>query len=182
MVKSLIVVEGIHDEERIKKIYPDAFVITTNGSEISKSTLEMIKEYSKAYNILIFTDPDHPGERIRAKIHEVVDNVYDLFLPKKPCISKNHKKVGVEHAPSSMIKEVLDKYLNTDIQNVSNITYQSLLNLNLVGNINASLIREKVSAKLNIGNPNAKTFLKRVQALGLSEEDLKSIIGELDEK
>lgn len=181
MKKSLIVVEGIHDEERIRKIYKDAFIITTNGSEISDSTLKMIKEYSNDYDILIFTDPDHPGERIRAKIHEVVSNPIDLFLPKKPCISKNKKKVGIEHAPTDLIKEVLDNY---EINNKSNnlITNEIMIDLGLVGEKNSSILRNKISLKLNIGQPNAKTFMKRVNALGLSKCDLEKIIGEVYEK
>lgn len=182
MKNSLIVVEGIHDEERIKKIYKDAFVITTNGSEISKMTLDMLKQYTENYNILVFTDPDYPGEKIRAKIHEVIPSAIDLFLPKKPCISKNKKKVGIEHAPESLIKEALDTYMFGYEKPSSDITYEFLLDLGLVGNKNSNKIRGKVSAKLNIGNPNAKTFLKRVNALGVSKSEIERIIGELDEK
>lgn len=182
MKKSLIVVEGIHDEERIKKIYKDAFVITTNGSEVSLSCLNMLKEYQEDYNILVFTDPDHPGEKIRAKIHEAVPSAIDLFLPKTPCISKNKKKVGIEHAPSELIKEALDMYMFGFEKHTSDISYQTLLDLNLVGQKCSSELRSKVSFKLNIGNPNAKTFLKRVNALGLSSNDLKKLVGDVNEK
>ncbi len=182
MKKSLIVVEGIHDEERIKKIYNDAFVITTNGSEISKMTLDMLKNYAENYNILVFTDPDYPGERIRAKIHEAVPSAIDLFLPKKPCISKNKKKVGIEHAPGELIKEALDTYMFGYEKLSSDITYDFLLDLGLVGNKNSNILRGKVSNRLNIGNPNAKTFLKRVNALGISKKEIEHIIGELDEE
>ena len=181
MEKYIIVVEGIHDEERIKKVYKDAFCITTNGSEISASTLDMIKEYSLTYKILIFTDPDYPGERIRHKIKEVVPDAYELFLPKKICISKNKKKVGIEHAPLLDIKSVLDKYMSFDMKcgTISNI---DLINLSLIGNENSSQLRNKISDKLNIGRPNAKTFLKRINALGITYKDLEKMIGEINEK
>lgn len=181
MYKSIIVVEGIHDEERIKKVYPDAFCIITNGSEISKDTLNMIKEYSKKYQIIIFTDPDSPGERIRHKVLEVVPNASEAFLPKKICISKNCKKVGVEHAPLEDIKEALKNYLDKDKIKAGNLTNGDMIELGLNGEANSSKYREYISAKLNIGRPNAKTFLKRINALNVSKDELIKLIGEANE-
>ena len=67
-MNSVIVVEGIHDEMKIKSVYPKANVIITNGREISDSTLDMIKKISETNEIIIFTDPDSPGEAIRRRI------------------------------------------------------------------------------------------------------------------
>ncbi len=182
MYNSVIVVEGTHDEERIKKVYPDAFCIITNGSEISKETLDMIKEYSKKYKIIIFTDPDSPGERIRHKILEVLPTASEAFLPKKICISKNHKKVGIEHAPLEDIKEALNNYLDKDNIKADNLTNIDMMDLGLNGGINSSKYREYISLKLNIGHPNAKTFLKRINALNIKKEELIKLIGEANEE
>ena len=181
MERSLIVCEGIHDEERIKKVYPNAFCVITNGSEISRETLLMIKEYSKTHKIIIFTDPDSPGERIRHKVLEVVPNASEAFLPKKICISKNHKKVGIEHAPLEDIKVALNQYIDKDIEQGS-LTNVDMLDLGLNGNSNASRLREQIANKLNIGRPNAKTFLKRINALNISKDKLLELIGEINEK
>ena len=40
----IIVVEGLHDEIRIKSVYPNANVVITNGSEVSKETIDLLKE------------------------------------------------------------------------------------------------------------------------------------------
>lgn len=181
MERSLIVCEGIHDEERIRKVYPNAFCVITNGSEISKETLLMIKEYSKTHKIIIFTDPDSPGERIRHKVLEVVPNASEAFLPKKICISKNHKKVGIEHAPLEDIKEALNQYIDKDIEKGS-LTFSDMVDLGLNGGEVSSKLREGISSKLNIGKPNAKTFLKRINALNISKEKLVELIGEINEK
>lgn len=180
-MKSLIVVEGIHDLERINKLYKDVLVITTNGSCVSKETLDMIKEYSKNYQIIIFTDPDSPGERIRHKILEVVPNASEAFLPKNVCISKNKKKVGIEHASLLDIKEALDKYIDKS-KPEGVLTTQHMASLGLIGDSNSSLLREKISARLNIGKPNAKTFLKRINALNIDYSELEKMIGEINEE
>ena len=54
----VIVVEGYHDESKIKSVYKNAFCVVTNGSEISKETIDLIKELSKKNRIIIFTDPN----------------------------------------------------------------------------------------------------------------------------
>ncbi len=171
----VIVVVGYHDESKIKSVYKDAFCVVTNGSEISVETINFIKELSKNNRIIIFTDPDYPGERIRNIIANEVSNVSHAFLNKKDCISKNNKKVGIEHASSEAIIEALSKIYKEDkIKN--NITNQDLFALGLNGNVNSHILREKISDKLNIGNPNAKLFLKRINLLGLTKEELEDLI------
>lgn len=180
-MQSIIVVEGTHDEALIKAVFPNQPCIITNGSEISLQTLNMIKELSLHNKIIIFTDPDFPGERIRSKIHEIVPNAVDCFLKKKDCISKNHKKVGVEHASLYDIKELLTPLLNNDIKPMSNITRFDLYSLNLIG-VDSSNLRKLVSDRLNIGNPNGKTFLNRINWLGITKEELEKIVGEINGK
>ena len=51
----IIVVEGAHDVSKVKSVYPDANCIITNGREIAKETIDLIKKLSKTNNIIIFT-------------------------------------------------------------------------------------------------------------------------------
>lgn len=180
-MQTIIIVEGTHDEALIKTVFPSQLCIITNGSEISLQTLNMIKELSLHNKIIIFTDPDFPGERIRSKIHEIVPNAVDCFLKKRDCISKNHKKVGVEHASLKDVKELLTPLLNNDSNFVSTISRNDLYSLNLIG-ANSSNLRRLVSEKLNIGNPNGKTFLNRINMLGVTKEELEKIVGEINGK
>lgn len=62
-MSSIIVVEGIHDEMRIKSIFPQAQVLTTNGREIDPNTLSLVKKLSEDHSIIVLTDPDGPGEK-----------------------------------------------------------------------------------------------------------------------
>ena len=171
---SVIVVEGIHDEMRIKSIYPDVNVVTTNGREIDISTIELIKTLSIENDIIIFTDPDSPGEKIRNIITNEVPNCKQAFLRKKDCISKNKKKVGIEHASKECI---IDALSNLIIPNSNkNIKVSDLYELGLNGYENSSLLREKISDILNIGKPNAKTFLKRINLLNITKEELEELV------
>lgn len=175
MFNQIIVVEGTHDEAKIKEVYKDAFCIITNGSEISDSTLKMIEEYAKTNEIIIFTDPDSPGERIRNKVMQVVPSAKHAFIKKNKCISNNHRKVGVEHASKEDIKASLESFL-TPVERTNSITIDMLTDLGLVGSDNSSYLRGKISDELNIGKPNAKTFLKRINLFGITYDKLKEMV------
>ena len=171
----IIVVEGTHDEIKVKAAFPNAECIITNGSEISLETLSLIKEISKKHRIIIFTDPDSPGERIRSKILEVAPNASSAFLRKKECISNNKKKVGIEHASIDAIKEAL-KDIYTPSLNQDTISLKDLYELGLNGEKDSAILREKISDILNIGKPNAKTFLKRMNLLQITKKELEDLL------
>lgn len=174
--EDIIVVEGNHDVIKIKKAYPNANCCITNGSEISIETIRYLKEMSKLHRIIIFTDPDSPGEKIRSEILKEIPNALNAFIRKKDSISKNNKKVGVEHASVLDIKKALDGIYNSEITiNKSNIKLSDLYDLGLIGDVNSSIIRDKISDMLNIGRPNSKQFLKRINSLGLELDKLKEL-------
>lgn len=171
---SVIVVEGIHDEMKIKSIYKDANVLITNGREIDVKTIDLIKKLSLDHDIIVFTDPDAPGERIRSIVTEAVPTAKQAFLRKKDCISKNKKKVGIEHASSEAIVEALEHMIEPN--NSFNISMLDLYELGLNGFIGSGLLRDKISDILNIGKPNAKTFLKRINLLNITKEELGELV------
>lgn len=176
MYNQIVICEGVHDVIKIQSVYPDLKCIITNGSEISNETLDMIKGYAKKYEIILFLDPDYPGERIRSKVLEIVPNARNAYIEKKVCISKNHKKVGVEHASNEDIKKVLEPILNTTYEKKNeDITINDLYDLNIVGNSN---LRDFIARYYNIGHPNNKTLINRLNSLDVSKDELKKIVGE----
>ena len=174
-MSSVIVVEGVHDVARLKAIYPDCNCVITNGREIDSSTIEYIKELSKTHEIIIFTDPDSPGEKIRNIITNAVPNAKQAFLRKKDCISNNKKKVGIEHAKAEAIIDALEN-VYTNMENEDVITMNELFELGLNGNSNSAVLRDKISEYLNIGKPNCKTFLRRLNLLQIDKEKLMELL------
>ena len=82
MYNEVLVVEGKNDKARILAIFPHLNVITTKGSEISEETLDMIEELAKEHEIILFLDPDFPGERIRNIILNRVPNCTNVYIKK----------------------------------------------------------------------------------------------------
>lgn len=131
-------------------------ILITNGSEIEEN-LPVIVEASKKRDIILFLDPDYPGERIRKRIQEVIPNAKHAFLKKDLAISKNKKKVGIEHAKDSDLIDALNNCL-TPVESTNLVTYLDLYNLGLFGNKDSQKLRDKVCEKLNLGHTNGKTF------------------------
>lgn len=178
-MEDIIVVEGLHDEIKIKSVYPNAKCIITNGSCVSDETIKLVKEMSKTHNIIVFTDPDSPGERIRSIITNAVPQAKHAFIRKKDAISSNKRKVGVEHATKEDIIKSLEDVYSNNVEVKEYITLNELYSLGLMGQDNSSILRDKISDKLNIGKPNVKTFLKRLNLLGITKDKLKEIICQL---
>lgn len=178
-MNQVIVVEGKNDYSKIKEVYKDAVIVTTNGREISQDTLNLIKKYSIDNEIILFLDPDSPGEQIRKKILEAVPNASNAFLIKKEGISKNKKKVGIEHASNEAIKNALSNIYRSE-KTEANISMSDLYNLKLIGLENSKELRNYISDKLNIGRPNAKTFLNRINSFNIDINMIKELIKEYD--
>lgn len=174
----VIVVEGKNDQERISRLFKGALIITTNGSEISSDTIDTLVTLSKTKEIILLLDPDFPGERIRSMIQNHIPNVKHAFIKKKDAISSNKKKVGVEHATDEVIIESLNNLL-TKSSSEDLITYSMLISIGLAGDASSSILRNEISNYLNIGKPNAKSFLKRINMLGYSLEDLLNLMDKL---
>lgn len=172
-IKELIVVEGHHDTEHLRRFF-DCETIETSGTHLGKEVLSKIQEAQKTSGVIIFTDPDSPGNRIRNQINEKVPGCKNAFVLKKD--AKTDYKVGVEHANKKALEEALEN-LVTYRNEVGSLTMSDLLELQLVGE-NSSLNREKIGAYYHIGAGTAKTMLRRINHLNLTKEELRKVLNQ----
>ena len=179
MYNEVLVVEGKNDKARILAIFPNLEVITTNGSEISGETLEMIEELSKKHKIILFLDPDFPGERIRNIILNRIPNCENAFIPKIKAIDYQKKKVGVEHASDDDIIEALENRISYR-KGKPTLSASDFYSLGLLGSNNSSLKRQYLSEVLHLGNPNGKTLLKRLNFMQISYEKVRELLDAKD--
>lgn len=170
-IEDVIVVEGWHDAQRLKQFY-DVQVIVTNGSAIDEKTLSLIKKVSQTKSVIVFTDPDYPGEKIRKTIMNEVSNVRHAFLEKEKATSYNKKKVGIEHASEKDLKEALANLISFNNEE-SSLTYETYLELGLVG---SKAKRTYLANYLKIAYANAKTMYKRLNMMAIDDNQLKKIM------
>ncbi len=172
-IKEVIVVEGKSDTNKIKHAV-QADTIETNGSAINEATLQLIKHAQDKRGVIIFTDPDYPGQRIRHIIDETVPGCKHAFLPKKEAIARREgKSVGIEHASNEAIQIALQNvYELTDDVIASDITKADLIYHGLLGGQGAREKRERLGDYLHIGYTNGKQLLHRLQMFQIKKTEL----------
>ncbi len=112
-IKEIIVVEGKSDTIAIKRA-TGADTIETNGSAIDERTLNRIRLAQETRGVIVFTDPDFPGRRIRSIIEERIPGVKHAFLHKSKTIAKNGQGLGIEHAKDEDIEKHLEAVYSID--------------------------------------------------------------------
>lgn len=172
-IQEVIVVEGKHDTMTLKEIF-DCETIETGGTSLSESVFQRIEEAIKKPGVIVFTDPDTPGNQIRFKIKERFPMIKEAFIPKNK--AKTAKKVGVEHAKAKDLRESLH-HVATSFSNIkSDMTMEDLVDLGLSADVWASERREYVGHQLHLGTANAKTFLKRLQHYGIQRKEVQELM------
>lgn len=182
-IKEFIIVEGKDDTTAIKRAV-NADTIETNGSAISEETLRRIEHAQEKRGVIVFTDPDYPGRRIRAIIEQRVKGVKHAFLSKEKTISKNGKgSLGIEHASDEDIRlSLMNVYTPNDEIRLEEITLEDLMLAKLIGHPKSKERRTRIGDILNIGQTNGKQLHKRLQMFQITVEQFGEAVAQLDQE
>ena len=173
-INEVIVVEGKSDKQFLET-FIDADFVLCNGSAIDGFNKEYLIELSKTRGIIILTDPDYPGEKIRKEVSSYLKDAKHAFVRKQHSI-KNHK-VGVAEASKEEVLRALENVVTFKEVIKGNLTATDMFLLKLSGS-NSNSNKEKVINHFNIGPCNSKTLLKRLNSLNVSKEELEKIIND----
>ncbi|WP_373600379.1 ribonuclease M5 [Paraclostridium bifermentans] len=173
MIKEIIVVEGRDDVTAVKRAV-DAELITTGGFGFPKGVMERIKSAQERRGVIIFTDPDFAGEKIRKTITAEVPGCKHAFLPREE--AKKNGDIGIENATPESIRRALEKVRTESTDKRSEFGQVDLIRNGLIGNDDASHRRDKLGMILGIGYGNAKQFLNRLNNYGVSREEFEKAL------
>ncbi|MGX7023924.1 ribonuclease M5 [Vagococcus hydrophili] len=170
-IEEIIVVEGKSDTKRIQQVV-DADTIETNGSALSQETLQKIEHAEKVRGVIVFTDPDFSGEKIRKQIAEIVPTAKHAFISrKKGEPQKKGNSLGVEHASNETIIDALKNVSTPTVELFeSEIETEDLIRFGLIAGPHAKVRRELLGEKLNIGYTNGKQLKKRLKMFHIEKE------------
>ncbi len=174
-IKEFIVVEGKDDTTAIRRAV-DADTIETNGSAINSETIEKIRLAQKNRGVIVFTDPDFPGEKIRQTIAQNVPGCKHAFLAKEEALKKRGKGLGVEHASPESIKKALQQAQLMSETIIEEISQDDLIDAGLIGGEGAKERREKIGKILKIGYTNGKQLYKRLMMFQISKQEFAAAI------
>lgn len=173
MIKEVIVVEGKDDISAVKKAV-EAEVIAVNGYGINKASMDQIIEAQKRTGVIILTDPDHAGERIRRMIAKRVPEAKHAYIMREEGLKKGN--VGVENASEEAIRRALSAAKAVEEQREILFSMRDLYYFKLAGASDAKKRRQIVGKALRIGYGNSSAFLSKLNAFKISPEEFMKVI------
>ena len=174
-IKEVIVVEGRDDITRVKEAV-NADVFSTSGYGYSKKIEDLTRIY-KTRGLIILTDPDGPGLRIREALISKFPEAKVVNIPKRYAINKG---VGIENVPIDILKSAIQKINPTYIQTDDYYTPADMIRLGLSGTSGGGIRRKYISNKLGIPGTSVKHILEGLNTMGVKKEELETILEEID--
>ncbi|MFC6175508.1 ribonuclease M5 [Companilactobacillus huachuanensis] len=182
-IKEIIVVEGKSDTNRLKDCFGDECVDTleTTGSALSEETVKRIKIAQQKRGVIIFTDPDFNGNRLRTIIQKAVPDAKQAFLPRNKAVPKHSDgSLGIEHAKDADIKAALAAVYTHSDEEFAEYDHTDMVDLGLIGEPDSHQRRLAVGSELKIGYTNAKQFLNRLNMFQVAPDDLLTAVKNFD--
>ncbi|EAX48065.1 primase/topoisomerase like protein [Thermosinus carboxydivorans Nor1] len=177
MLKEVIVVEGKQDIAAVRRAV-DAEVVATGGYNLSPHVLAYLDQAYRKRGIIILTDPDSAGERIRRFLSKRYPEARHAFIPREEASSEDD--IGVEQASPGAIRAALAKVRTQEWRPVEEFTWRDMVVNRLTGAPEASARRAALGARLGIGFANAKTFLRRLNYYGVARAEFIKALSELE--
>ncbi|MBM7635228.1 ribonuclease M5 [Streptococcus saliviloxodontae] len=178
-IQEVLVVEGKDDTANLQRFY-DVDTYETKGSAIDDDDLERIERLHDLRGVIVFTDPDYNGERIRKIIMNAIPTVRHAFLNRdeaKPGSKTKGRSLGVEHASFEDLQKALSKVTqHFDDEEDFDITQADLIRWGLLTASDSRKRREYLGQKLRIGYSNGKQLLKRLRLFGISKADVAEVM------
>ena len=177
-IEEIIVVEGRDDTAAVKKSV-DAITIETHGYGITEETWELMETAYRSKGLIVFTDPDSAGERIRRRITERFPNAAQAFLDREDAERKGD--IGIENAAPGAIREALAKARRAEEAADSKplFTMEDLMEAGLTDRADSSARRKALGKLLGIGYGNGKAFLGKLNRFGITKESFFKALEEI---
>ncbi len=187
-----IIVEGKYDKIKLSSII-DAVIICTDGFHIykDKDKLAIIRHYAKTSGVIILTDSDTAGFKIRRYLKGCINDgkIINVYIPdifgkeKRKSEPSKEGKLGVEGMDKAILLEAFAKAGIIVSENESNrqkggIDKILLYELGLTGGNNSSEKRKKLLAKLNLPELMTTTAMIDILNTIITAEELKELMTE----
>ncbi|MBQ9757274.1 MAG: DUF4093 domain-containing protein [Clostridia bacterium] len=191
-IKETIVVEGKFDKEQLKKV-TDAPIICTGGFTLytDKSIINSIRTMAKKTGIIVLTDSDSAGFRIRNYIKQCVGEngtVKHAYIPSVEGKEKRKERpgkeglLGVEGISEEQLSKILEsvtEVCDKTEKNEPQITKAMLFEDGLSGGIESAEKRKKLARMLGLPVRISSNALIEVLNAAVGYEEYKKTIGKI---
>lgn len=191
-IKQAIIVEGNYDKIKLNQIV-DATIVVVDGFMIykNKKMQDMIKRLADATGVVIFTDSDMAGFRIRTFLKNILNGkkVYHAYIP--DIIGKEKRKekpskegfLGVEGVSDDIIVKSLKDALKDDFEvkndNRRLVTKTDLFVDGFSGGENSAIYRQRLTDVLKLPHRISANMLIDVINKLYTYEEYKMIVSSI---
>ncbi len=184
-IKQTVIVEGKYDKSRLASII-DAQIITTGGFDIykDKEKRELLIKLAKKNGIILLTDSDRAGFKIRGHITGFLptENVIHLYIPqhkgKEPRKEEFSKDgfLGVEGIENDILEKLFAPFATDEEKKPCKITKSEMYELGLFGKKDSSLMRDKLCKYLDLPLKMSSNALLRALDMMFTKEEIYDAI------
>lgn len=190
-----LIVEGRYDKSKLSS-FLDGVIITTGGFDIFRDSkrLEMIRTLAQEKGIIILTDSDVAGFRIRSYLKGAIpqERIINAYIPdvygkeKRKTVPSKEGKLGVEGIDGRVLIDVLRRAgvvfedEEETPQKGDRLTKLDLYELGLSGTPDSAAKRKKLLHRLGLPENLAPNSMVGVLGAQYSLSQLKKILQEID--
>lgn len=186
-IKEAVIVEGKYDKIKLSSIV-DTVIITTEGFRIFKNPekLSLIRYYAEKTGIIILTDSDSAGFKIRGFLKGAVNKgrIINIYIPdifgkeKRKEKASAEGKLGVEGIPVKIISDAFRKagISSSDEPKKNDITSVTFFELGLSGKPESKSKRIKLQKYLGLPELMSASSLMEILNTMYTANELEEII------
>lgn len=186
-IKEAVIVEGKYDKIKLSSVV-DTVIITTEGFRIFKNPekLSLIRYYAEKTGIIILTDSDSAGFKIRGFLKGAVNKgrIINIYIPdifgkeKRKEKASAEGKLGVEGIPVKIISDAFRKagISSSDELPKNDITSVTFFELGLSGKPESKSKRIKLQKYLGLPELMSASSLMEILNTMYTANELKEII------
>lgn len=196
-VKEAIIVEGVYDKIKLSR-FIDAPILTTGGFSVyrSKAAVATIQKLAETTGVVILTDSDSAGFRIRSFVKQSIKGgrVLHAYIPdihgkeKRKRTPGKEGLLGVEGMKEEVILDALIKSgatvdgTSTESKRARAITKADMMKVGLSGGTGSSELRTKLCSELGIPMKISANMLLDMLNRLLDYDEFVQMATELKEK
>lgn len=174
-IKEVIIVEGKDDVSALRRAV-DADILITSGLGLSKKKISEIKALAQRQGIIIFTDPDFPGGKIRHILKDQIPECKHAYITKEEGRCPKTGKLGVEYAQPEAILRALASAKAEHRSQALTYSLADLVHWGLSGGPGSSQLRGRLCDHLSIGHTNGKQLVQKLNSYQIPRNDIDDFL------
>lgn len=188
-LKQAVIVEGKYDKIKLSSII-DSLIITTDGFSIfkDKEKMALIKELAEKDGVIILTDSDSAGFKIRNYIKGCTPKgkITNIYIPeimgkeKRKAVPSKEGKLGVEGMSTKILIDTFEKMgicvSETEKKSADTFTRARLFDDGFIGQANSDIKRQKLLKELSLPSTLSVTAIIEVLNAMFTEEEYENAV------